>query len=68
MADGTDEVGLGRAGLAIGLSPVPLAPWYGSDEARRPGLLLGVTGVPPDKAVAHVDAVLDIVARKGAGP
>lgn len=68
LADGTDDVALARAALAIGLSPVPLSPWYISPEARRSGLLLGVTNVPPDKAVAHVDAVLDIVARKAAGP
>ncbi|WP_291782900.1 PLP-dependent aminotransferase family protein [Luteibacter sp.] len=68
LADGVDDGALAREAMAVGLSPVPLSPWFVSDAMRCSGLLLGVTNVPVDRATAHVNALLDVLARRGVRP
>ena len=45
---GTDDLDIARRAVLRGMSPVPLSPWR--SDAPRPGLLLGVTNVPPERA------------------
>jgi GntR family transcriptional regulator/MocR family aminotransferase len=48
LPDGTDDVGIAKRAVLRGLAPVPLSPWR--TGTSRPGLLLGVTNVPVDRA------------------
>lgn len=57
-----DDVEIARLARNVGLSPVPLSPWYGNQAAAQAGLLLGVTNLPEDR-IAECCAQLDSVIR-----
>jgi len=48
LPDGTDDLDIARGAVLRGLAPVPLSPWWGI--APKPGLVLGVTNVPVERA------------------
>ena len=50
LPEGTDDIDIARRAVLRGLAPVPLSPWW--DGNARPGLVLGVTNVPIERAVA----------------
>lgn len=50
LPEGTDDIDIAARAVMRGLQPVPLSPWR--VEQLRPGLLLGVTNVPPERARA----------------
>ena len=66
LPDGVDDVAVTRAAVEQDLAPVPLSPWYAEARARRHGLLLGVTNVPPAQATALVERLWRIVQRHSA--
>ena len=43
-----------------GLSPVPLSPWQ-VGSAAKPGLLLGITNLRPEKLEAECERLLDLL-------
>jgi GntR family transcriptional regulator/MocR family aminotransferase len=48
LPEGTDDLDIVRRAVLHGLSPVPLSPWRST--SHRPGLMLGVTNVPVERA------------------
>jgi GntR family transcriptional regulator/MocR family aminotransferase len=64
LPEGVDDVAVARAAVEHDLAPVPLSPWYVDAGARRQGLLLGVTNVPPAQATMLVDRLWRIVQRQ----
>jgi len=48
LPEGTDDLDVAGRAVLRGLSPVPLSPWRMTDP--RPGLMLGVTNVPVERA------------------
>ena len=48
LPEGADDIDIAQRALMRGLSPVPLSPWR--VENPRPGLILGITNVPVERA------------------
>ncbi len=48
LPEGADDIDIAQRALMRGLSPVPLSPWR--VENPRPGLMLGITNAPVERA------------------
>ena len=60
LPEETDDADVARRALAYGLAPVALSFWHGRGRGR-PGLLLGVTNVVPERIGQHCDRLLDLI-------
>jgi GntR family transcriptional regulator/MocR family aminotransferase len=61
LPKGAPDVAIAREASAYGLGPVPLSPWYATQEAARPGLLLGIATVPEQRLKASCDRLCRII-------
>ena len=48
LPEGIDDLDIAKRAVLRGMSPVPLSPWR--SEKLRPGLMLGITNVPTERA------------------
>jgi len=64
LPEGTDDVAICREGLAFGLAPAPLSPWYSDARKKVPaGLLLGVATAIPDRLDTSFSRLEKIIKR-----
>ncbi len=59
LPDGTDDIDIARRAVLRGLAPVPLSPWR--KIVPKPGLLLGVTNVPVERAGALCERLVTLL-------
>jgi GntR family transcriptional regulator/MocR family aminotransferase len=67
LSPGVDDVEIAKCGLALGIAPTPLSPWYSVPERRRPGLMLSVTNLT-DALIEPACATLTELLASAANP
>ena len=60
LPEGTDDLDLCARAVMRGLSPVPLSPWR-TGSAPKPGLLLGITNLRPERLSADCGRLLALI-------
>jgi len=63
LPDGTSDLTVMRELLAFGMFPAPLSPFYASEEASQPGLMLGIATSPTTELARYCDRLVDIIRR-----
>lgn len=60
LPDGIDDLAVVRRALGVGLSPVPLSPWYAGAQ-QQGGLLLGITNMADQRLDVDCAKLLDCI-------
>jgi NAD(P)-dependent dehydrogenase (short-subunit alcohol dehydrogenase family) len=61
LPPGVDDVDLASRVLEMGLSPIPLSPWYVEDKTASRGLLLGVPNLVGTEVETWCETLADLV-------